>query len=153
MDCRSRLESYFREHGVAFDLQEHPTAYTAQAVAASEHVPGRMLAKVVMAGSNGDLVMLVLPAPSMVDLPKVAGVLGTPGVRLAREQEFASVFPDCEPGAMPPFGNLYDLPVYVDETMGRSERIVFQAGTHKVTMSVASRTSSGWQSPRSSISP
>lgn len=137
MDCRAKLEGYFRENGVAFDVQEHPTAYTAQGVAASEHVPGRMLAKVVMAASNGDLVMLVLPAPSMVDLAKVADVLGAPGVRLAREEEFASAFPDCEPGAMPPFGNLYDLPVYVDESTGKNERIVFQAGTHTVTMSIA----------------
>lgn len=137
MDCRSRLESYFREHGVAFDDQEHATAFTAQGVAASEHVPGRMLAKIVMARANGDLVMLVLPAPSMVDLSKVADVLGVPEVRLAQEQEFAASFPDCEPGAMPPFGNLYDLPVYVDATMGQSARIVFQAGTHTVTMSVA----------------
>lgn len=136
MDCRTRLEGYFRENGVAFDVQEHPTAYTAQGVAASEHVPGHMLAKVVMAASNGDLVMLVLPAPSMVDLAKVADALGAPDVRLAREEEFAAAFPDCEPGAMPPFGNLYDLPVYVDETMGRSERIVFQAGKHTVTMNV-----------------
>ena len=136
MDGRDRLESHLRENGVAFEVQEHPTAYTAQKIAASEHVPGRMFAKVVMASTDGDLVMLVLPAPSVVDVAKLSEVLGKQ-VRLASESEFASAFPDCQAGAMPPFGNLYDVPVYVDQALGQNERIVFQAGTHTVTMSVA----------------
>ena len=136
MDCRERLESYLREQGVGFEVQEHRTAFTAQQVAASEHVPGRAVAKVVIARAEGDLVMLVLPAPSMVDLGKVADLLGKEEVSLASEGEFAATFPDCEPGAMPPFGNLYGVPVYVDSAMGRSEHIVFQAGSHTLTMSV-----------------
>jgi Ala-tRNA(Pro) deacylase len=136
MECRDRLESLFRENGVAFEVQEHRTAYTAQRIAASEHVPGRMFAKVAMAKADGDLVMLVLPAPSEVDLAKASEVLGRQ-VRMASESEFAPAFPDCEPGAMPPFGKLYDLPLYVDRALGRNERIVFQAGTHTVTMSIA----------------
>lgn len=137
MDGRDRLESHFRENGVVFEVQEHATAFTAQKVAASEHVPGRMFAKVVMVRADGDLVMLVLPAPSVVDIAKVSEVLGGRQVRIAREAEFASAFPDCEAGAMPPFGNLYDVPAYVDRQLGRNERIVFQAGTHTVTMSVS----------------
>jgi Ala-tRNA(Pro) deacylase len=136
MNGRDRLERYLRENGVPFEVQEHPTAYTAQKIAASEHVPGRMFAKVVMAITDEDLMMLVLPAPSVVDVAKVSDVVGK-SVRLANESEFASTFPDCEAGAMPPFGNLYDVPVYVDRALGRNERIVFQAGTHSVTMSVA----------------
>jgi Ala-tRNA(Pro) deacylase len=136
MDCRERLESYFREHGVGFDVQEHKTAYTAQRVAASEDVPGRMFAKVVMVVADGDLVMLVLPASAVVEVAKVTEILKGKQVRMAAEREFASAFADCEVGAMPPFGNLYDLPVYVDRTLGENERIVFQAGTHAVTMSV-----------------
>lgn len=136
MDGRERLESFLRKNGVAFEIQEHPTAYTAQKIAASEHVSGRMFAKVVMANAEGDLVMLVLPAASVVDVSKVSAALGRQA-RLATEGEFASAFPDCEPGAMSPFGNLYGVPVYVDEALGRNERIVFQAGTHKVTMSAA----------------
>lgn len=140
MDCRERLESYFREHGVGFDVQEHKVGYTAQRVAASEHVPGRMFAKVVMAMADANLVMLVLPASAAVDIAKVAdaleGKLEGMQVRMAAEREFASAFADCEAGAMPPFGNLYDLPVYVDRTLGENERIVFQAGRHTVTMSV-----------------
>src|SRR5918995_156286 len=100
MDCRDRLDSYFQEHGVAFQVKEHPTAYTAQQIAATEHVPGRAFAKVVMARSDGDLIMLVLPASSMVDVAKVAGAVQGQEVRLASEQEFAPTFPDCEPGAM-----------------------------------------------------
>ena len=136
MDGRDRLENHLREHGVVFGVQEHPTAYTAQKIAASEHVPGRMFAKVVMAITEGDLIMLVLTASSMVDVAKVAEVLGKQA-RLASEGELASAFPDCEAGAMPPFGSLYDVPVYVDRALMRNERIVFQAGTHTVTMSVA----------------
>jgi len=136
MDCKERLEGYFREQGVSFEVQEHRPAYTAQKVAASEHVPGRMFAKVVMAQADGDLVMLVLPASSIVDTEKASAVSGRP-VRMAAEREFAPRFADCEAGAMPPFGNLYDVPVIVDRALGENERIVFQAGTHSTTMSVA----------------
>ena len=136
MDGRDRLENHLRENGVVFGVQEHPTAYTAQKTAASEHVPGRMFAKVVMAITEGDLIMLVLAASSVVDVAKVSEVLGQK-TRLAPEGEFAPAFPDCAAGAMPPFGNLYDVPVYVDRALGRNERIVFQAGTRNVTMSVA----------------
>lgn len=135
MDCRTRLEGYLRENGVTFDVQRHSEAFTAQEVAASEHVHGRMVAKVVMAHADEDLVMLVVPAPSMVDLDKAGRVLGG-AVRLAEEAAFAPSFPDCEPGAMPPFGNLYGVPVLVDRTMGESRDVVFQAGTHTVTMSM-----------------
>jgi Ala-tRNA(Pro) deacylase len=137
MDCKERLEGYFREHGVSFEFQQHRPAYTAQRVAASEHVPGRMFAKVVMADAGGELVMLVLPASAVVDVEKAATVVSGGPVRMASEQAFASRFPDCEPGAMPPFGNLYGVPVYVDRALGTNERIVFQAGTHSGTMSIA----------------
>ena len=136
MQGKERLETYLRESKVPFQTQHHPQAFTAQEIAASEHVPGKMLAKVVMVMSDGRLVMLALPAPDHVDLAKANATLGAKETRLAEEGEFANAFPDCEVGAMPPFGNLYDLPVYVDSGLGTSERIVFQAGTHTVTMSV-----------------
>jgi Ala-tRNA(Pro) deacylase len=135
MDCLERMEAYFREQGVPFEVQEHRPAFTAQRVAASEHIPGRMFAKVVIAEEEGELLMLVLPASSVVDTRKASEVVGRP-VRLATEREFAPRFPDCEAGAMPPFGNLYGVPVYVDRDLTTIERIVFQAGTHTVTMSV-----------------
>lgn len=134
---KEKLEAYLREHKVAFEVQHHPVAYTAQAVAQSEHVPGKMVCKVVMAVADGKMVMLALPAPLRVDLAKTASALGAKEVRLAHEDEFAALFPDCEVGAMPPFGNLYNTPVYVDQALAEDERIVFQACTHTDTISMA----------------
>lgn len=137
MECRNRLEDYLRENGVPFEVQHHPKAITAQEVAAAEHVPGKMLAKVVMILADGEMVMLTLPAPDQVDLEKVGKVLGAEQARLAEEEEFEGAFPDCEVGAMPPFGNLYELPVYVEEALAEDETIFFRAGTHTDTMSVS----------------
>ncbi len=136
MECRDRLENYLRENRVPFEEQHHPRAVTAQEVAASEHVPGRMLAKTVMVLADGEMVMLVLPAPYQVDPEKAAGELGAKEVHLAGEERFGDTFPDCEVGAMPPFGNLYGVPVYVDEALAEDETVVFRAGTHTDTMSV-----------------
>jgi Ala-tRNA(Pro) deacylase len=136
VDCRDRLEDYLRENRVPFEAQHHPRAVTAQEVAASEHVPGKMLAKTVMVLADEEMVMLALPAPYQVDLEKAATALGVKEVRLAEEEEFEDTFPDCEVGAMPPFGNLYSVPVYVDETLAEDETIVFRSGTHTDTMSV-----------------
>lgn len=136
MDCREKLKAYLRSRGVAFEEQEHRPAYTAQEVAAAEHVPGRSLAKVVMVFGDDRLVMLVVPASHRVDLDRAAAALEAEKVRLAKEQEFAGYFPDCEPGAMPPFGKLYGVPVYVDRSLGESETVVFQAGSHTHTMSL-----------------
>jgi Ala-tRNA(Pro) deacylase len=96
-----------------------------------------VLAKVVMVFAGEDLTMLVMPAHFHVDLEATKAALAGRDVRLAHESEFASSFPDCQPGSMPPFGNLYGIPVYVDEALGRNERIVFQAGTHTETMSLS----------------
>ena len=136
MACRERLEAYLRENGVPFEMQHHPRAITAQEVAAAEHVPGKMLAKVVMVSADGEMAMLSLPAPYHVDLEKAAKMLGAQEARLAEEEEFEGAFPDCEVGAMPPFGNLYGLPVYVEEALAEDETIFFRAGTHTDAMSV-----------------
>jgi Ala-tRNA(Pro) deacylase len=131
------LEDYLRENRIPFETQHHPRAVTAQEVAASEHVPGKMLAKTVMVLADREMVMLALPASYQVDLGKAATALGVKEVRLAEEEEFEDTFPDCEIGAMPPFGNLYGVPVYVDETLAEDETIVFRSGTHTDTMSVS----------------
>jgi Ala-tRNA(Pro) deacylase len=136
MDCKDRLETYLREKQVPFEVRHHPRAITAQEVAASEHVPGKMLAKTVMILADGKMVMLALPAPYQVDVDKAGKVLGVE-VRLAHEEEFENTFPDCEVGAMPPFGNLYEVPVYVEAALAEDETIVFRAGTHTDTMSVS----------------
>jgi Ala-tRNA(Pro) deacylase len=137
VECRDRLENYLRENQVRFEEHHHPRAVSAQEVAASEHVPGRMLAKTVMVLADGQMVMLALPAPYQVDLEKAAAALGVDEARLAQEEEFEDSFPDCEVGAMPPFGNLYGVPVYVEKTLAEDETMVFRSGTHTETMSVS----------------
>jgi Ala-tRNA(Pro) deacylase len=136
MQCKDRLEAYLRDNQVPFRVQHHPLAYTAQEVAASEHIPGKLLAKVVMVVADGELAMLAQPAPHRVDPARAAAALGAKEIRLAHEAEFAAAFPDCEVGAMPPFGNLYGIPVYIDEALAEDETIVFRAGTHTDTMSL-----------------
>ncbi len=139
MACRENLETHLRHRGVAYDIQHHEVAFTAQKVAASEHVPGRMLAKVVMVLAGDNLIMLVLPAHFRVDLEATGTALGGRDVRLADESEFAQFFPDCEPGAMPPFGNLYGIPVFAERALAHDEQIIFQVGTHTETMSIPYR--------------
>lgn len=134
MQCKEKLESYLREHGVPFTEQEHRKVFTAQQVAAEEHVSGRQFAKVVVVLADGKPAMMVVPAAKWLRLNLAADALHAEEVRLANEGEFAPLFPDCEVGAMPPFGNLYDLPVYVDEALAGNEEIVIQAGTHRDTM-------------------
>ena len=98
MDCKDRLEAYLREKRVPFEVRHHPRAITAQEVAASEHVPGKMLAKTVMVLADGKMVMLALPAPYQVDMEKAGTVLRAGEIRLAQEEGFEGAFPDCEVG-------------------------------------------------------
>jgi len=148
MTCRERLERYFRENGVKYQVQSHPEVYTAQEVAAVEHIPGRLMAKVVMAMIDGALTALVLPAPHRVEMPKLKAALGAKDARLAREQEFANVFTDCEVGAMPPFANLYQVPVVADRALTEDPAIVFNAGSHRETMTVAAADFTRLVSPK-----
>jgi Ala-tRNA(Pro) deacylase len=138
MAAKRVLEKYLQENGVWFATMTHPEAYTAQEVAAVQHVPGKQLAKVVLVDADGQLVMLVLPASYRVDFPKLKSVLKAKKVRLASEEEFSGSFTDCEVGAMPPFGNLYDLPVHVDSSLADVPEIVFKVGNHKTSMKVKS---------------
>ncbi len=95
------------------------------------------MAKVVMGHADTQVVMLVLPASSRIDFQKLKGALGGQAVRLAQEEEFSGLFPDCDTGAMPPFGNLYHVPVYVDRALTDDLEIVFQAGSHSDTIKIA----------------
>ncbi|HEY6959376.1 MAG TPA: YbaK/EbsC family protein [Candidatus Limnocylindria bacterium] len=137
MDCRTKLVQYLTEEGVNFDVREHQETFTAQRVAAAEHIEGWSFAKVVMVLVDGDLQMLVLPAPERVDLDVVALALGARDVRLATEEQFAARFGDCELGAMPPFGNLYGIRVVADTTLAGRERIVFEAGSHTTSIAMS----------------
>ena len=134
MPILTRLKEYLDANRVPYELRSHVTAYTARGVADVEHVPPIEVAKVVILRSGGEFLMAVLPALYRVDLTQLRYLTGTPELHLATENEFTKLFPQCEPGAMPPFGNLYDLPVWVDEPLCRQREIVFNAGTHTQTV-------------------
>jgi len=136
MQCKERLEAYLRQHQVPYQLQHHTQAFSAQKIAEREHVPGKTVAKPVIVMVDSTLIELVIPASYQVDLNKLQSILGARDTRLAHESEFANVFPDCEVGAMPPFGNHYGIAVYVDKRLTEEETIVFPVGTHTDTMSL-----------------
>ncbi len=131
-----RVRSYLTEHGVEYEIHPHTVAYTTSEVAEAEHVPGREIAKVVLLKTGESLAMVVVPGDQMVDLEKAAAALGVDDVRLAEESEFGDVFPDCETGAEPPFGSLYDMPTLVAESLS-SPTITFKAGSHTETITMA----------------
>ncbi len=135
--CVDRLKQYLTDQHVYFEVQEHRQAYTMQEVAASLHEKGEHVAKVFIATVDSKPVMLVLPAPAQVDLDKVRALLKSKEARRAREFEFAQLFADCDVGAMPPFGHIYQVPVYIDRSLVDEPYIVFQAGTHHTTIKIA----------------
>lgn len=124
------LKKFLDEHDVKYVTTRHSKAFTAQEVADSAHIPGREMAKTVIVHIDGKLAMLVLPAPAMVDLEVLRDVTGARSVELATEKEFGGRFSNCELGAMPPFGNLWDMPVFVDASLRERDRIAFNAGSH-----------------------
>ena len=130
-----QVRTFLMEHGVRYETRAHPRAFTVGETAESEQVPGEQMAKVVMVHSDDGLVMAVLPGNQRLDLDKAKTALKSTGVRLATETEFSSQFPDCEVGAEPPFGALYDVPMVVDQTL-QSEEITFNAGTHTETLTM-----------------
>jgi Ala-tRNA(Pro) deacylase len=130
MPILAQLKEYLDANGVPYTVLSHTPAFTAETVAAAQHVPGQQLAKVVMVKAGTGFAMAVLPATHRLDLHK----LPERGAQLATEAEFEHLFPHCEPGAMPPFGNLFGLPVHVDQSLARDDEIVFQAGTHTQTV-------------------
>jgi Ala-tRNA(Pro) deacylase len=121
---------------ISFTLRHHALAFTAQDVAACEHIPGDQLAKPVIVIADGQPMMVVLPASYVVNITKLAAALGVREIHLADEEDFASMFDDCEVGALPPLGNLYGLDVYVDESITRDRHIEFRAGTHTDTIGI-----------------
>jgi len=130
MSISRTLNAYLDHERVHYDVLPHPEAFRALAIAQTLHTPGKEMAKVVIVKVQERFAMTVLPASWNVDLRRLRTVFATHRVRLATEDEITGLFPDCELGAMPPFGNLYGLPVYVDQSLTEDEEIVFQAGTH-----------------------
>jgi Ala-tRNA(Pro) deacylase len=126
----SRLKEFLDSRNVKYVTIGHSPAYTAQGIAASAHVPGKELAKTVVVKLSGEMAMAVLPAPFKVDFDLLKGVAGVEDAELATEEEFESMFPGCEAGAMPPFGNLYGMKVFVANTLAEDEEIAFNACSH-----------------------
>ena len=125
-----RMKKLLDDQGVHYVTLRHSPAYTAQAVAASVHIPSKEMVKTVMIRVDGQTAMAVLPASYQVDFDQLRNSLEAARVSLMPEKEFRGQFPDCETGAMPPFGNLYGMPVYVAESLAEDEYIAFSAGTH-----------------------
>jgi Ala-tRNA(Pro) deacylase len=133
----ARLKKLLDEKNIRYVIVGHSTAYTAAATAAITHTPGKEIAKTVMVTIDGALAMVVVPGSKHVDFRALKTALGAGEVVLAHEHQFAHVFPDCEVGAMPPFGNLYNLPVYVDENLAEDAEIAFNAGSHRELLRLA----------------
>ena len=125
-----KLEAYLDDHGVKYLRIRHSPAFTAQEIAASAHIPGKELAKTVMVKLDGRMAMIVLPASNRIDFDLLRQSIGAEQIELAEEHEFRGLFPDCELGAMPPFGNLWDMPVFVADELTEDEEIAFNAGSH-----------------------
>ena len=138
MKIPKQLIDCLNDNKVGYEVLHHPEAVTAQRIAQAEHIKARHHAKVVMVKSGEEHLMTVLPADHQIDLEKVAKAVGK-AVSLDTEQEFKSLFPDCATGAMPPFGNLYGLPTYVDQRLAQEDYIVFEAGTHTDAIKVSYR--------------
>ncbi|MEI6756830.1 MAG: YbaK/EbsC family protein [Chlorobium sp.] len=125
-----KLREFLDSHSVRYFVVSHSPAYTAQEIAASAHVPGKELAKTVMVNIDSNMAMVVLPASRQLDFELLRELTGTRDVELASEKEFAGLFPECEIGAMPPFGNLYGMDIYVSEELEDDDEIAFNAGAH-----------------------
>ena len=125
-----RVREFLDSNGVKYVSIKHSLAYTAQEIAASAHISGKEVAKTVIVKLGDEMAMAVLPASRRIHFKRLMEAAGADQVELATENEFKVLFPGCEVGAMPPFGNLYDVPVYVDESLAEDEEIAFNAGSH-----------------------
>jgi Ala-tRNA(Pro) deacylase len=131
------LRKFLDGHHVKYVVMTHSPAYTAQTLAASAHISGKKIAKTVIVKVDGRMVMAVLPASDHVNLEGFKEASGAETVELASEEEFQKDFPGCEAGAMPPFGNLFEMPVFVSETLSQDAEIAFNAGTHRDLVKLA----------------
>ena len=125
-----KLREYLDKENIKYVTISHPTAYTAQEIAAKAHIPGKEMAKTVMVKLDGLMAMTVLPASYHVDFDLLKDATGATHVELATEDEFKDLFPECELGAMPPFGNLYGMHVFMASSLAEDEEIAFNAGSH-----------------------
>jgi Ala-tRNA(Pro) deacylase len=138
-EIAKRLRAYLEENEVKYEQIHHHRDYTAMETAAHTHTPGKQFAKAVIVKVNGDCAMAVVPSHHVVDLERMAGALGGAKVELASEEEFEGLCPDCEDGAIPPFGNLYALEVFASPALAENDRITCVAGHHAEAIRLAYR--------------
>ena len=131
------LTEYLDKHSVKYIVISHSPAYTAQGIAALSHISGKELAKTVVVKLDGQLTMAVLPASFRVDVGLLKKATNAKRVELASETEFQGRFPECETGAMPPFGNLYGIDVIADESLAKDKEIAFNACSHRELIRLA----------------
>jgi Ala-tRNA(Pro) deacylase len=133
------IQDYLDQLGVPYRLSRHDTTFTAQDLAAAEHIPGRKVIKPVIVKADGQFVMCALPASHRVDLDTLRDQLQADDIQLADEGEMARIFCECELGAEPPIGKMFGMPTFMDESLFADDRVTFQAGTHQdaVTMTLA----------------
>lgn len=134
MAIAKKLKNYLDKQKVRYKSLKHELAYTAQEIAAAQHVPGKQVVKSVLIKADKGYLLAVLPATHLIDFAKLKKAVKAKKVSLASEEDIEKLIPDFEIGAMPPFGNLYNLPVYMDKTIAEDEEIVFNAGTHTDTV-------------------
>ena len=139
MAISGKLNTYLKASKAKYTVAKHPVVYTAQEIAAAQHVPGRQLAKCVLVKTDRGPVLAVLPAIALIDLKRLKALLRAKTLSIAKEADIKERFPDVEVGAMSPFGNLYEVPVVVDRVLGESEEIVFNAGSHTDTIKMRYR--------------
>ena len=139
MAISERLKAFLTTSRVAYTVTKHPVVYTAQEIAAAQHVSGRKLAKCVLITTDRGATLAVLPAIHLIDVRKLKILLGASKVSIAKEADIKERFPDVEVGAMSPFGNLYNVPVVAEKSLGDSEDIVFNAGSHTETIAMRHR--------------
>ncbi|NCO58116.1 MAG: deacylase [Nitrospirae bacterium CG18_big_fil_WC_8_21_14_2_50_70_55] len=137
MPFSKKLKAFLDEKQIRYLTLHHSPAYTAQELAAASHIAGHLWAKTVIVSADGRMAMAVLPATERLDLDALGRLFGAKVVRLADEKEFRGRFPDCELGAMPPFGNLFNMQVVVSPTLAEDEKICFNAGSHQVAFKMA----------------
>ncbi|OGQ14126.1 MAG: hypothetical protein A3B70_04670 [Deltaproteobacteria bacterium RIFCSPHIGHO2_02_FULL_40_11] len=148
MPMARSLYKYLKGHHVSYKNLRCPTNYSAQQLAHAKHISGYDVAKTVVLKTDDGFVVGVTPACYRVDFGKMKKLLGTQELRLATEAEIQKLFPDCELGAMPPFGNIYNVPVYVDQHLKENKAIVFAAGSHTNAIQVKYGDFEKWAKPK-----
>ena len=133
----NKIKDFLDNKNIKYVTIKHSTAYTSQEIAASSHIPGREMAKTVIVKIDGEMAMVVLPASIQIDFDLLKDATGGKTVKLAAEDEFKDKFPGCDIGAMPPFGNLYGMDVYMAKSLTEEKEIAFNAGSHTKLIKMA----------------